>query len=370
MISRIILVTLFLIAVFGGIFGWKHHTGQQMAATMAGGPPPAVIATAAVERENWQPQLRAVGSLSAIAGIEVSNEIGGKVNAIHFKSGESAEQGDLLLELDDSTDQAELKGLMAELTLGQLKFDRVAKLVKEKSVSKSDYDEARATLDNAEAAVAAKKALIEKKHIRAPFSGRLGIRRVDLGEYLRAGTEIVPLEQLDPIFADFSLPERELARISKGQGIEIRVQAYPGESFKGRINAVDPGVNVGNRSFRVRAELPNADQRLRPGMFADVRVLLPETEGVLTIPDTAISYAPYGDSVFVIEQQEGEGSTAVRRQIQTGSVRQGRVSVLSGLEAGEQVVSAGHNKLRSGQAVTIDDKPAPAQRDTGKAPSA
>ena len=299
MISRLILVALVLTALFGGIFGWKHHQGQQMAAAQAGGPPPAVIAAARVEREDWQPHLQVVGSLAAVAGIEVSNEVGGQVSAIHFESGESAEQGDLLLELNDSTDQAELKGLMAELTLGQLKFDRVAKLVRDKSVSKSDYDEARATLDNAEAAVAAKRALIEKKHIRAPFAGSLGIRRVDLGEYLRVGTEIVPLERLDRIFADFSLPERELARISKGQEIEIHVQAYPGERFSGRISAVDPGVNVGNRSFRIRAELPNPDQRLRPGMFADVRVLLPETQGVLTIPDTAISYAPYGDSVFV-----------------------------------------------------------------------
>lgn len=369
MISRVILVILVLTAVFWGIFGWKHHNARQMAEATAGGPPPAVIAAATVERENWRPQIQVVGSLAAVAGIEVSNEVGGKVSAIHFRSGESAQQGDLLLELDDSTDQAELKGLVAELTLGRLKFERVAKLVKDKSVSKSDYDEARATLDNAEAAVAAKRALVEKKHIRAPFAGRLGIRRVDLGEYLSPGTAIVPLEKLDPIFADFTLPERELARISEGQAIEIRVQAYPGERFSGEITAIDPGVNVGNRSFRIQAVLANADQRLRPGMFADVRVLLPETRGVLTVPDTAISYAPYGDSVFVIEQKEG-GNTVVRRQIVTGDAREGRVSVVSGLSEGERVVSAGHNKLRSGQAVAIDRKPAPAQRVAGKAPPA
>jgi membrane fusion protein (multidrug efflux system) len=369
MISRLILVAMVLAAVFGGIFGWKHHTAQQLAAAQAGGPPPAVIAAARVEREIWRPQLQVVGSLAAVAGIEVSNEVGGKISAIHFTSGESAEQGELLLELDDSTDQAELKGLLAELTLGKLKFERVAKLVKEKSVSKSDYDEARATLDNAEAGVAAKRAIIEKKRIRAPFAGRLGIRRVDLGEYLSPGTAIVPLEKLDPIFADFTLPERELARISKGQAIEVHVQAYPGENFDGEITAIDPGVSVGNRSFRIQAVLANPNQRLRPGMFADVRVLLPDTEGVLTVPDTAISYAPYGDSVFVIEQKEGV-STAVRRQIETGSARAGRVSVSSGLSEGEQVVSAGHNKLRSGQAVTIDSKPAPADREPTPEPSA
>jgi len=369
MISRIILVILVLSAVFGGIFGWKHHQAQQMAAMQGASPPPAVIAAARVERETWRPKLQVVGSLAAVAGIEVSNEVGGKVSAIHFQSGASAEQGELLLELDDSTDQAELKGLLAELTLGKLKFQRVAKLVKDKSVSKSDYDEARASLDNAEAAVAAKQALIEKKRIRAPFAGRLGIRRVDQGEYLGPGTAIVPLEKLDPIFVDFALPEREMARIGRGQTVEVGVQAYPGEHFSGEITAVDPGVIVGSRSFRLQAMLANPDQRLRPGMFADVRVLLPETEGVLTVPDTAISYAPYGDTVFVINQKEG-GSTVERRRIETGAARSGRVSVLSGLSEGEQVVSAGHNKLRNGQAVAIDSMQAPAQRQAAKAPSA
>jgi membrane fusion protein (multidrug efflux system) len=302
-----------------------------------------------------------VGSLVAIAGIEVTSEVGGQVKAIHFQSGESVKQGELLLELDSPTDQARLKGLIAERTLARLKFERVAKLVKDKSVSKSDYDEARATLDAVEAQVTGQQALIDKKRIRAPFDGRLGIRRVDLGEYLSPGTPIVPLEQLDPIFADFTLPERELARVSKDQQIEVRVQAYPAQVFEGRIIAIDPGIDAGNRSFRLRAQLANPDQSLRPGMFADVHVQLPQRDGVITIPDTAISYAPYGDSVFVIESGDG-GHTVSRRQIETGSTRKGRASVMSGLAVGEQVVSAGHNKLRNGQAVNIDDQPAPAAR--------
>ena len=369
MISRLVLVTLALAITFGGIFGWKHHKGGQMAAAQAGGPPPAVIAATHVGVEEWQPYLQVVGSLAAVAGIEVSNEVEGQVKAIHFDSGASAQQGELLIELDDSTDQAELKGLLAEQTLARLKFERVAKLVKDKSVSKSDYDEARATLDNAEAAVAAKRALIAKKRIRAPFEGRLGIRRIDIGEYLVAGSQIVPLEKLDPIFADFTLPERELSRISRNQEIELGVQAYPGERFQGLITAIDPGVNAGNRSFRIQAVLANPDQRLRPGMFADVRVVLGETDKILTVPDTAISYAPYGDSVFVIVQDEGVNKVS-RRQIQTGDARRGRVAVVSGLSEGEQVVSAGHNKLRNGQSVVIDDRPAPAQRAAEKVPAA
>ena len=218
MVTRVILVALFLAVVFGGIFGWKQHTAQQMAAAQAGGPPPAVIAAASVELESWQPYIQVVGSLEAVAGIEVTSEVGGQVSAINFNSGEWVKRGDLLLELDSQTDQAQLKGLLAERTLGRLNFERVAKLVKERSVSKSDYDEARATLDAAEARVTGQQALIDKKRIRAPFDGRLGIRRVDLGEYLSPGSAIVPLEQLDPMYADFTLPERDLARVGNGPG--------------------------------------------------------------------------------------------------------------------------------------------------------
>ena len=361
MITRVILVAFFLAVLFGGIFGWKQYTARQTEAAQAGGPPPAVIAAASVRSESWQPYIQVVGSLEAVAGIEVNSEVGGQVSTINFNSGERVKRGDLLLELDSQTDQAQLKGLEAERTLARLNFERVAKLVKERSVSKSDYDEARANLDAAEARVSGQQALIDKKRIRAPFDGLLGIRRVDLGEYLSPGTAIVPLEQLDPMYADFTLPERDLARVRDGQVVDIRVQAYPDRIFSGRIIAIDPGVNAGTRSFRLRAELANPDQLLRPGMFADIRVQLPQRNGVITIPDTAISYAPYGDSVFVIEKKE-TGYIVNRRQIETGSVRNGRVSVVAGLAEGEQVVSAGHNKLRNGQAVVIDSKPAPAER--------
>ncbi|HOP17067.1 MAG: efflux RND transporter periplasmic adaptor subunit [Chromatiaceae bacterium] len=369
MVMRLILVALVLAGLFGGIFGWKQHTAQQMAAAQAAGLPPPVIAATTVRRESWQPYIQVVGSLVAIAGIEVTSEVSGQVSAIHVSSGEPVDQGDLLVELDDKTDQAQLKGLLAERALARLKYERLAALIRDKSVSKSDYDEARVMLDAADAAVTAQQALVEKKRIRAPFDGRLGIRRIDVGEYLTPGAAIVPLEKLDPIFADFSLPERELARIKVAQTVEIKVQAYPEARFSGQIRAIDPGVNIGSRSFRVRAELENPGQQLRPGMFADVRVLLPQQQDVVTVPDTAISYAPYGDSVFVIEDKDGQ-SVVTRRQIETGPTRDGRVSVSSGLEVGEKVVSAGHNKLRNGQAVAIDSRPAPAEREASPGPSA
>ena len=367
MFVRILFVVILLAAIFGGIFGWKHHIAER-AAAQAGGPPPAVIAAAQARSETWQSYLQVVGSLAAVAGIEVTSEVSGQIGAIHFRSGEAVERGALLVVLDDETDQAQLKGLLAERSLAQLKFDRAAKLVREKSVSKSDYDEARASLDNADAQVAAQQALIDKKRIRAPFAGRLGIRRVDVGEYLTPGAAIVPLEQLDPIYVDFTLPERELSRIETGQAIELRVQAYPDEAFAGTIEAIDPGVQIGSRSFRVRARLENDEQRLRPGMFADVRVILPQEDPVVTVPDTAISYAPYGDSVFIIVDKDG-ALTVERRQIETGRTRDGRVAVLSGLKQGDRIVSAGHNKLRNGQTVAIDSQPAPAERDAGAGPS-
>jgi membrane fusion protein (multidrug efflux system) len=361
MLIRLILVSLFLTAVFGGLFGWKAYTAQRAATAQSGGPPPTVIAATEARREEWQSYLQVVGSLSAVAGIEVASEVGGQIRAIHFASGQPVEEGELLLELDDQTDAATLKGLVAERTLARLRFERLAKLLRDKSISKSDYDEARAMLDGASAEVAAQQALLEKKRIRAPFAGRLGIRRVDIGEYLTAGAAIVPLEKLDPIFVDFTLPERELSRISVEQSIEVQVQAYPGERFSGRIRAIDPGVVVGSRSFRVQAEMPNAQERLRPGMFADVRVIFDEKDQVITIPDTAISYAPYGDSVFVLNEADGE-TRVERRQIQTGEQRGGWVAVRSGLSAGDRVVSAGHNKLRNGQAVQVDDRRAPGER--------
>ena len=361
MLLRLFLVVVLLTAVFGGIFAWKDHQARLAASAQAGGPPPAVIAASNARQETWQQQLQVVGSLAAVAGIEVTSEVAGQVRSLHFESGGEAEQGALLLELDDSTDQARLQGLVAERTLARLRFERVARLIEDKSVSRSDYDEARAALDSAEAQVAAQQALIAKKKIRAPFGGRLGIRRVDVGEYLTPGAAIVPLEQLDPIYVDFTLPERELARVETGQTVEVRVQAYPDQAFSGRILALDPGVEVGSRSFRLRAQLGNPDGRLRPGMFADVRILLPQMDQVVTVPDTAISYAPYGDSVFLIESVD-DTLKVTRRQIETGARREGRVAVLSGLTEGDRVVSAGHNKLRNDQAVTIDGQPAPGER--------
>jgi membrane fusion protein (multidrug efflux system) len=353
-IKRLILVTLLLVVIFGGIFGWKYYSGMQMAAMMSAPPPPAVIASAEVRVESWQPYLHAVGSVTATQGIHVTTEVAGKVSEILAISGQAVKAGDLLLRLDDSVDQADLKRLIAQRTLAQVQFERNSKLVKDKSVSRSDYDQSRASLDSSEAAVAAKRALIHKKAITAPFSGQLGIADVNLGQYLSPGDAIVSLQALDPVYVDYRLPERHLPDVQVGQAIEVEVQAWPGRRFKGVISAIDPDIDRGTRSLRLRATLDNAEQLLRPGMFAEVDTVLPLRHDILTLPRTAVTYNPYGESVFVIHRQDA-GLVVQNRPVKTGAVRAGRVEVTEGLKAGDEVVAAGQNKLRNGQAVIIDN---------------
>ncbi|MEA3278709.1 MAG: efflux RND transporter periplasmic adaptor subunit [Pseudomonadota bacterium] len=356
MVLRLLLVILFLGLILGGIFGWKHY--QQQQAAMGGPPPSPVVAVAQVQQEDWQPRLTAIGSLIANQGIFVTNEVSGQVREIHFESGQTVEKGDLLIQLDDSVDQADLKGLIAQSNLAQIKLRRFAKLLKDRSASQSEYDEAKAELDGADAAVAAKEAAIDKKRIAAPFDGKLGIRIVDLGEYLPPGSQIVPLEALDPIFVDYALPEHHLPRIAVGKQVVVKVAAYPNREFQGTIDAINPGVEEKTRTVKVRATLENPQRLLRPGMFAEVSTLLPAREKLLTLPRIAITFAPYGDTVFLIEEQDDQ-NLVHRRQVTTGQVHGGRVEILEGLTAGDRVVMAGQVKLRNGQPVQIDNSVVP-----------
>lgn len=358
MFKRFVLVVVGLVVVFGAIFGWKAYMGKKMGAMMSGPMPPAVIAAAEVTPAEWIPHLDAVGGLVATLGVDVSNEVSGQVKAIRFTSGHPAKEGEVLVQLDDDVDRADLQGLVAQRHLAELQFERTEKLFKEdQAVPRADYDEARAKLDNARAAVVAMQALIGKKQVRAPFAGLLGIRQVDPGQYLPPGSAIVMLQALDPIHADFSLPEQDFAQVAVGQKVEVRVRGEGDRAFPGTVSAINPGLDPGTRNVRVRATLSNPDGLLRPGMFARVRVILPDTRRVLTVPETAVFFRPYGDSVFVIQDKDG-ALVVENRQIVTGEVRAGRVEVAKGLAAGERVVSAGHNKLRNGQNVKIDDSAA------------
>jgi membrane fusion protein, multidrug efflux system len=362
MTKRFALIIFLSLLLFGVLFGWKFFQISQAIKNIPV-PPPAVVAATTVHRSEWQSSLSAVGSLVAVAGIDVSSEIAGKVKAIHFESGQSVQRGHLLVELDSSTDIAELKGLEASQRLEQAKFARSQELIGRNFISKSDFDLNKATLDEAKAAVAAKKSVIEKKRVVAPFDGQLGIRKVNLGQYLAPGDGIVPLQKLQPIYADFMLPEHHLASLKVNQALTLTVQAYPGKIFSGHIAAINSGIDTATRSVKIRATLDNAERLLHPGMFVEVGVLLNEKKTVLTVPDTAISYNPYGDSVFVIESGK-QGFTVQLKQIITGETREGRVEIVKGLNENDRVVSAGQVKLRNGMPVTLDKQPAPGERET------
>lgn len=352
--TRLIIVILILGLLFGGMFAIKSCQSRQMAAMQAIPQPPTTVAVATATETEWQPYLEAIGTLVATQGVFVSAEIAGKVREIQFESGEPVEAGTLLLQLDDSIEQAEVQGLIAEAGLGKLEFERAAQLLSDKLGSQADYDRTRANLQKTQADLAAKRALLEKKAIRAPFPGILGIRQVDVGAYLEPGDDIVSLQQLDPMYADFSLPERYQSSISHGQQVSVQVKAWPDEQFDGVISAIEPRIDSNTRSVRIRATLANPKLLLRPGMFAEVRLLLPPRGKVVTVPQTAIMYNPYGDAVFVVQQGDA-GLVVEYRQVQTGIVRDGQIEISSGLQSGERVVSAGQLKLRNGMPVSIDD---------------
>ncbi|MEX0375442.1 efflux RND transporter periplasmic adaptor subunit [Spiribacter pallidus] len=355
--KRFLIALLLLGVLFGGVFGYKFliQIPQQMAGF--GGPQPANVVEATVQREDWQQQRESVGSLTAVDTVAVSTEVAGIIESIAFESGAAVEAGDTLLTLDQTVDQAELDGLRAEAELARIEFRRAQDLLEQRAISQSQFDEARVRLDSAVAAVRSQRARIGQKTITAPFDGVLGLRRVSPGQYLAPGSDIVTLRRIDPIYADFTLPERFLPDISNGQRVEVRTSAYA-SVFTGTVTAVEPDVSDQTRSVSVRATLENADGRLRPGMFARIRLLQADQRSVLTIPRTAVNYNTYGD--FAMRIVEGDdGLVSERVQIETGAVRDGRVEVVSGLAEGDRVVGAGLVKVRPGQPVTIDDSETP-----------
>ena len=362
MYKRMTVVLVLLAATFGLIFGLKYVQGQKTAAAQRLPPPPATVAAGKVEQESWRASLRSVGSLVAVNGISVTAEVAGIVSSIHFESGEPVEEGAVLVRFDSDVDEAALEALRADRQLAEIQFKRAQELVAKRALSRSEYDEAETRFAAAQARVAEQRERIELKTIRAPFSGLLGLRVADLGQYLEPGDPIVSLEALNPIYVDYSVPERYLQRIGVGQELTLRFDAVPGRLFTGRVLALEPGVDQGTRTVKVRGKVENPNGELRPGMFAEVHTLEGGTRTVLTVPRTAISFNTFGDFVFVIEEDERGALVVARRQISTGAVREGRVEVESGLRVGERVVRAGIVKLREGQPVDIDNSVA-LQRD-------
>jgi membrane fusion protein (multidrug efflux system) len=357
MTRKIIIAVVIVLLIGGGLAGIKAlQIKKLMQAGAAFAPPPESVASATVREEKWQKTLTAIGSVVAIQGVTITPELAGTVREIAFESGASIAQGDLLVRLDISTEQAQLRAIEAQLELARITLTREKTLREQNMVSQSDLDAAEALMKQHEADADATRAIIEKKTIRAPFAGQLGIRQVNLGQYLDAGKPIVWLQTLTPVYVDFSLPQQNLSLLSNGMPVRLQIDAYPGRNFQGTLTALNPGLDQATRSVSLRATFDSPTQLLRPGMFARAEVLLPEQNDVLVIPGTSVLRSPSGDSVFVIEEpadkSSGKAAEKVRQQlVRLGMERGDFVIVESGLKAGDRIVSSGQFKLRTGMAV-------------------
>ncbi len=320
-------------------------------------PPPVAVTTATVRKNLWQPTLGAVGSLKAVNGVTVSTDLPGIVSQIAFQSGADVAKGDLLVKLDCQQEEAQLRSAEARRDLAKLNLDRQRELVASGAISKSDFDATETEYRQAVAAVDEARALIARKNIVAPFAGRLGIRQVDLGQYLNVGAPVVQLESIDPIHVEFAVPQQNLDQIAVGKAIRIRAAGLGNEEFTGEITAVDARLDEATRNIRVQGTVHNPASKLRPGMFVNTEVLLPERE-VVGIPASAVSYAPYGDSVFVVKEQQG-GKIVEQRFIKLGPGRGDQIAVASGMAEGDEVVSSGAFKLRNGLPVQVNNSVQP-----------
>jgi len=351
-LTRIVAVVVLLALVLGTLFAGRFWQIRQQMEQMSQPEPPAPVEVVASATREWPRSLEAIGSLRAVNGVEVANEIAGVVEAVEFESGQRVEAGDVLIRLNAETDEAALETRQAEARLALQQFERFRNLIEQNAVSQSEFDEARANYEAAEARVHEQQALLDKKTIRAPFSGALGLRRVDLGQFIGVGTPIVGINMLDPIQVDFTLSEREFPNIAVGNRVEVEVAPYPGQRFSGEVIALDSSVAPESRTFRVRARLGNPEMKLRPGMFANVHAFQGRADTVVAVPRTAISYNTYGDFVFAIVAGEN-GLVVERRTVETGRVRNGEVEIVDGLDAGTRVVAAGLLRLRNGQRVRV-----------------
>ena len=325
---------------------------------------PETVTTAVAHTEAWESLLTSVASLVAVQGVMVSAEVAGKVVHIAFEPGTMVNAGDLLVQQDVDAEKAQLRSAEATVALTKLSFERARKLLSQKTSSQAEYDNADAQYKQAVAQADNIRAVIAKKTIRAPFTGVLGIRLVNLGQILSAGDAIVSLQSLDPIYVNFSLPQQQLSQIRPGLTVRVKTDALPGEVIEGKITAINPQVETATRNVMVQATVANTRHRLRPGMFANATVVLPEQDTVMVIPATAVLNAPYSDSVFIVENDQNDKSSSPAKVVRQQFVRLGErrgdfVAVISGVKQGETVVSTGVFKLRNGQAVAVDNTLAP-----------
>jgi membrane fusion protein (multidrug efflux system) len=326
--------------------------------------PATTVTSAPVKEEDWPPVLSAVGSLSSVQGAVVSTELGGIVSEVMFQNGGVAKKGDVLVKLDSSSEIAQLKTAEADLELARANLQRARDLAKRKVISKQELDAAESAFGQKQGTVDNMRSFIGKKEVRAPFDGQLGIRYVNVGQMVKGGDQVVSLQTLDPVFVDFALPQQELSKLSSGLEVRVHTDAISGREFKGKLTAVNSMVDPVTRNVGLQATLDNPDHVLRPGMFAKVEVELPEKHKTMVVPGSAISYAPFGDSVFVIEKKKdektGKESQTIRQQfVRVGEARGDFVAINEGLKANETIVSTGVFKLRTGMSVTINNDLAP-----------
>lgn len=375
MIKRLIIMLLAVGIVLGLIFGFGMFRSIMIGKFLATlSNPSQTVATVEAKETPWQPSLHAVASLVAINGANLSAEVDGIVDTIDFESGEDVPAGKLLLTLRANNDPQVLAQLQATAALDALNYKRDVKQLAADGVSQATVDTDRATLASANAQVQAQQMLIAEKQIHAPFAGRLGIRQVDLGQYLSAGTQIVTLQQLDPLFVDFYVPQQALGQISVGQALTVNIDAFPGRTFPGKITAINSAIDTTTRMVQVRAGFSNPGLVLRPGMFATVDIGVGQPQNLVTLPQAAIGYNPYGDTVFIVtpdnkapdnktasatndngKTTNGGGLVANQQFVTTGATRGDQVAILQGVKAGDQVVSAGQLKLKNGSPVTINN---------------
>ena len=366
MIKRMLVMLVLVAAVFGGVFGFKAFVDEKVKEYMAGaGNQPQTVSTTRAVVAQWQPQLEAVGSLRAARGADLSLEVPGVVEEINFQSGDEVQAGAVLLRLRGDDEIAKLESLEAVARLSQITYDRDMKQLKAQAISQAVVDNDEANLRNNKAQVAQQKAIVDKKILRAPFAGQLGLRQVDLGQYLSAGTAIVTLQSLTPIYVDFLLPQQAFERIKVGQAVAAKVDAYPGKTFSGAITAINPRVDAATRNVQVRVTLENADHKLLPGMYATVDIDTGAPQRLVTLPQTAISYNPYGNLVYLVDDKGKDAAgkpLLVARQtfVTTGATRGDQVAVLKGVKEGDVVVTGGQMKLRNGSPLAINNTVKPA----------
>ena len=364
----IVMLTVTLVIVAGLGFVKFQQIQTAIAQGAAFQPPPEAVTTVVAQQEEWPATLSAIGTMAAVQGVTVSADLPGTVERIFFDSGRAVRAGDVLAILDTRQEKAQLATIEARRELAHLTFTRVQELLKENVISKAEFDRATAELQQTEAQVGEVKAAIERKTIRAPFSGVLGLRQVNLGQYLAGGDALVTLQSLNPIYVNFGVPQQTAGQIPVGRVVKVTTADVSGAEWKGRVTALDSMVDEATRNIQVQATLPNPDGKLRPGMFVQAEVALGPSQSVVVLPASAINYAPYGDSVFVVADLKGEdGNTyrGVRQQlVKLGPARGDQIAVLTGVKPGEEVVTSGLFKLRNGAAVQINNSVRPANSPT------